>query len=271
MASQRHYQYRPLEKGRCIRLLRLEPGDAAAAQKISIFHADLDQQATYEALSYTWGDPDDTTLISCTEEGSTLAVTRNCEAALRSLRLEYEERTLWIDAICIDQSNVDERGQQVRLMSDIYKQAQQVIAYLGEASHDSQVGMDFILHDLQAISAAGEDRPSMAIDHILTRPYFERIWIIQEIVFARQVNIVLGDRTVDWEAFKRTAYYVDINKQVLLGGDRKPPRVLKYKDRATSFTSGKVSTSKPDALLELLRDMRMCKATDPRDKIHALL
>jgi len=188
MASQQCYQYIPLENGRRIRLLCLEPGDAAATPKLSLFNADLDQQPTYEALSYTWGDPNDTTLIYYNEEGSTLAVTRNCEAALRRLRLEYEERTLWIDAICIDQGNIDERGRQVRLMSAIYKQAQGVIAYLGDASHESQVGMDFILHDLQVLLAGKANRPSvglsadspsspqqMAIDHILSRPYFERI------------------------------------------------------------------------------------------------
>jgi hypothetical protein len=283
MASERSYEYRPLEIGGHIRLLRLAPGDELATIKISLLYTNLDQHPPYEALSYTWGDPKDTTLISCDEDGATLAVTRNCSAALRRLRSQANERTLWIDAICIDQSNMTECSQQVRLMSDIYTKAERVLAYLGEASHESEIGMDFTLQDAQNMST-GKDRPSVglgpgktaspqqtAIDHILSRPYFSRVWVIQEIVFARDVQILLGDRTVDWDAFSRTVDYVGTNKKVHLGLHKMLPRILSYRERAVSFLGGKVHDGKPGSLLQLLGDTRICGASNERDKIYALL
>ncbi|KAN0102765.1 HET domain containing protein [Hyaloscypha variabilis] len=284
MASGLSYKYRPLENECHIRLLRLAPGDELAAIKISILHADLDQQPTYEALSYTWGDSKDATLISCDEDGATLAVTRNCSAALRRLRSQASERILWIDAICIDQSNIAERSQQVRLMSDIYARAERVLVYLGEASHNSWIGMDFILQDAQAWTTGNGHRPSvglgpgitaspqqMAIDHIISRPYFSRIWVIQEVVFARDVQIILGDRAVQWDSFSRAVYYVGINKKLHLRLHNTAPRILSYRERAGPFLTGGLSSWKPVSLLELLRDTRTCEASDARDKIYALL
>lgn len=91
------------------------------------------------------------TISRSNELGNCLSVTKNCEYALRTLRQKDQERVLWIDAICIDQSNIPERGHQVQLMSKIYAQAIRVLAYLGEASGDSEIGMDFILEDVEAI------------------------------------------------------------------------------------------------------------------------
>jgi hypothetical protein len=284
MSSLCRYHYKNIGEGRQIRLLRLKPGEESAAIYISIFEASLDEYPLYEALSYTWGDANVKSLITCNDEGDTLPVTRNCEAALRRLRSQTEERTLWIDAICIDQSNTPERGQQVQLMSAIYRQAQRVLAFLGEASDDSQVGLDFILQDADMLGRTsrppvglGPDNKSSpqqrSIDRILDRSYFKRIWILQEIVFAKEIQIVLGDRTVDWKDFSTAVFYVDLNKKMHLGAEynQRPPSVVFYRDKSTSFSSGKFNAGMPQSLLELLRDTRHCRSTDPRDKIHALL
>jgi hypothetical protein len=84
----------------------------------------------YEALSYTWDRQKLSRNIKC--NGSKLHVTPNVEAALKQLRRSFFRRKLWIDAICIDQNNLDERSSQVRLMDQIFHGASQVIVWLGE-------------------------------------------------------------------------------------------------------------------------------------------
>lgn len=285
MAPPTRYQYSPIEHHRQIRLLQLQPGDEHTSIQITISPVFLDKGPTYEALSYTWGDPSPKSLVSCNEDGDTIEITLNCEAALRRLRIKDQERTLWIDAICIDQNNVQERNQQVRLMSEIYREAQRVIAYLGEESDESDLGMTFVSEDADAICKT--NRPSVglspdifsspqqrAIDRILERPYFQRIWILQEIVFAREVQIMLGNRTVDWRAFSNTVYYINKNKQLDLGPKYhgKPPRAVFYRDESTKWSNRqKSNTDKPDSLLAFLKDTRYCKSSDPRDKVYALL
>ena len=271
------YQYSPLKDQGEVRLLHLKPGRQRDNIQISIMHARLDDQPIYQALSYTWGDATVTTPIACSTVGDTLSITRNCEAALRRLRLEGEERVLWVDAICIDQGNVQERNSQVRLMPIIYRQAKRVLAYLGETTSDSDLGMEFILEDSRW-SSERPTRPSvglgsgitsspqqMAVDNILKRPYFERIWIIQEIELARDIWIVLGDKEIDWESFSRTMFYVYANKKLNFGPSYCSilPTVVCYRDKST--------VNKPETLLQFLNDTRQCKSTDPRDKVFALL
>ncbi len=146
--------------------------------------------------------------------------------------------------------------------------------------------MDFILQDAQAWTTGNAHRPSvglgpgitacpqqMAIDHIISRPYFSRIWVIQEVVevvFARDVQIILGDRDVQWDSFSRAVYHVGINKKLHLRLHNTTPRILSYRERAGPFPNGGLSSWKPVSLLELLRDTRTCEASDARDKIYAL-
>ena len=94
MAFVCQYQYSPLNDQGKVRLLHLKPGRQRDNIQISIIHTRLDDQPIYQALSYTWGDATVTTPIACSKVGDTLSITRNCEAALRRLRLEGEERVL---------------------------------------------------------------------------------------------------------------------------------------------------------------------------------
>ena len=278
LTGQPPFHYSALQGQNDIRLLALQPGDQQEEIRISIFHASLEQDPVYEALSYTWGDPSDMALIRCNELGNCLSITKNCESALRRLRQKDQERILWIDAICIDQSNIPERGQQVQIMSKIYAQAIRVLAYLGEASEDSEIGMDFILEDAETFHSSRTNRPPVglgpgvssspqqrAIDHILERPYFGRVWVLQEILLARSVEVILGNRSVSWSFLTVTAFYVDFNKQAHL-------MTQYYRDNSSAFlTLDMTGGKRPESLLGLLRGTRHCKATDPRDKVFALL
>jgi Heterokaryon incompatibility protein (HET) len=89
----------------------------------------------YEALSYAWGDPTITTPV--TIHGLPFEVTTNLESALRHLRSERNTRTLWIDAICIQQLNHQERDEQIRIMGLIYATALKVVIWLGPEADDS--------------------------------------------------------------------------------------------------------------------------------------
>lgn len=129
------YRYAPLLPGRQIRVLLLYPDiNFTAPLRCSLLQLSLDHvssdESSYEALSYVWGSANRNHDILC--DGHTLSVTRNCFLALKHLRLVSQTRALWVDAICIDQSSISERTQQVRLMGDIYKLSLTVLIWLGE-------------------------------------------------------------------------------------------------------------------------------------------
>jgi hypothetical protein len=129
---------------RPIRLLRLFPA-ASFDEKIKceLFNTTLDakNRVGFEALSYTWGDPKITSPI--TLHGKTHHITKNLEVALRHLRYPERERTLWVDALCINQSNTSEKNLQVQQMKDVYGGgAQRVVVWLGQIPN-ARRAMDF--------------------------------------------------------------------------------------------------------------------------------
>ena len=98
-------------------------------------------RAIYEALSYVWGNPHPTVFILL--NGCRFGITPNPEAALRHLRDLEVERTLWVDAICINQGNNKEKAREIPRMASIYYRAFQVVVWLGEGSSTSELGMSF--------------------------------------------------------------------------------------------------------------------------------
>lgn len=96
------------------------------------FTESLDEPPQYEALSYVWGKPNNVSPILL--NGRVWNVTANLELALRHFRRyeKGEHRTLWVDALCINQGDIPERNQQVSIMRDIYNGAQDVLVWLGE-------------------------------------------------------------------------------------------------------------------------------------------
>lgn len=87
-------------------------------------------------ISYTWGEP--TLSEPLIVDGKQLWITKNLYLALRRLQFPYESRILWADGVCINQSNADERSQQVRIMRHIYQCASQALVYLGEHGDNSE-------------------------------------------------------------------------------------------------------------------------------------
>lgn len=131
----------------------------------------------YEALSYVWGDPENKLPILI--HSHRFDVTVNLHAALSRLRDHYFERILWVDAICIDQENLQEKGFQIQSMAKIYGQAMRVVVWLGEATGDSGQALEIIraAGGKTSLQCWNTDVISKAILALLQRPWFRRIWV----------------------------------------------------------------------------------------------
>jgi len=144
------FEYRQFDTRREIRLLKLHPSlDHFSELHSEIFHAQLStSMKPYEALSYTWGDNKQTKQLLIGD--NKLAITSNLDSALRRLRLTHEPRVLWVDAICINQSDISEKNIQVPLMREIYEFASKTVVWFGE-ENDAQVAFDFIKELLEKL------------------------------------------------------------------------------------------------------------------------
>ncbi|KAF2217050.1 hypothetical protein CERZMDRAFT_32569, partial [Cercospora zeae-maydis SCOH1-5] len=134
--------YAPLDaSSRQIRVAKVLPNQDPSALvqcELEVLVLDAATDSTFEALSYCWGDPRITANIEL--NGAIAAVTVNLEAALRQFRTDAGGRVvfIWIDAICINQQDVEERNSQVALMQEIYTKATNVRLWLGIADRESE-------------------------------------------------------------------------------------------------------------------------------------
>jgi hypothetical protein len=131
----------------------------------------------YEALSYVWGSPEKLWPISI--EGDDLTVTANLHVALSHLRDRFVERLLWVDAICINQTDLKERERQVQSMAKVYAKATRVVVWLGEATLDSDQALEQIraAAEKQSTQSETSETALQAILTLLQRPWFQRIWV----------------------------------------------------------------------------------------------
>ncbi|OCL14541.1 HET-domain-containing protein, partial [Glonium stellatum] len=113
-----------------IRLVTAKAGIQPDPIQCSFNYVSLNDSPKYEALSYVWGDPN--IRVPIVLDKHQFEVTQNLGLALQFLRLPKEDRMLWIDAICINQADSDERSARVQFMSNIYRDAHQVVSWLGD-------------------------------------------------------------------------------------------------------------------------------------------
>ncbi|KAI0166475.1 heterokaryon incompatibility protein-domain-containing protein [Xylariaceae sp. FL1272] len=164
----------------------------------------------YEALSWCWGNDDPEYAVKILEDDKTfkIKVRRDLALALKYLRKSDEARTLWIDAICINQDDPEERNHQVQMMSRIYTRAKQVCIWLGEDTHDSKVAIDFIRNEVMELqnfdmicSDKRYTRKWQALMMLMQAPWFSRRWVVQEIALARQAIVYCGKDWIPWKEF----------------------------------------------------------------------
>jgi len=189
------HQYSPIPDG-WIRLIQLTPdhGDKQAPVRCRLVDYCLSdtEQGThpYEALSYVWGvqGPDGPKEDLHCQNGY-LHIMRNLEAALKRLRYRSVDRLLWVDSVCINQMDVDERASQVLMMAKIYAHASRVLVWLEETSSDGASTTDSGrgLEELRVLGGRRfesrvegnntSDDGRQAIRSLLSRSWFQRIWV----------------------------------------------------------------------------------------------
>jgi hypothetical protein len=138
------FRYRPLQiSPQEFRLVLIQPGPFSSPISCTLQHAFLKDSPSFEALSYVWGDAQDTLPIFL--DGHIFNVTTNLECALRHLRLQDKARAFWIDAICIDQLNLKERGYQVDFMGEFYRAAGRTTIWLGPEEEHTALAFEYML------------------------------------------------------------------------------------------------------------------------------
>ncbi|KAH7409748.1 heterokaryon incompatibility protein-domain-containing protein [Cadophora sp. MPI-SDFR-AT-0126] len=188
-----------------IRLLRLRAGGAGDAIAATLDHYPFHEAVPYYALSYTWGNTADVSYILL--NGWEVPVTANLEGALRALRKLEEDCCFWIDALCINQHDIQERNSEVPRMREIYERADLVVAWLGQGNARSDRVIDFINSNKEAILVRAEIVMTeeaktriwrVMIEELLMRPWWQRVWVIQEIAVAKDVKIFCGYKSLLW-------------------------------------------------------------------------
>ncbi|KAL7924442.1 hypothetical protein ACQKWADRAFT_286729 [Trichoderma austrokoningii] len=292
-AAMSDYAYEPIDfGGPAIRLLRLCSG-AGSEIACELFQAKLcerDDSISYEALSYTWGLSD--VRESIVVNGRSLSVTANLYLALQQLRQPDEDRILWIDAVCINQKNLKERSHQVQQMGEIYKQADRVIFWLGSGTDETNVfmkSMEFLQRqsirqgcgswareddrwktlwgDIQLELSFSYEKSTLeelqrqGLKILLGRPWFRRVWILQEVANAKSALLCCGTRSVSTRVFAIAPMMLDVSPsahcQAVLD-------IMPGIWRETTWWN------KSKSLYTLLKMFGTSEATEPRDLIYAL-
>jgi hypothetical protein len=248
------YQYTKIPATH-IRLLRLTRDRSGLLKSWTLSSFDIDESPPYVALSYTWGEA--TSLLSNTGirvfewkseqymslDNQSLQISRNLADFLKIWESEEQPEWIWIDAISINQSDLNERASQVQLMGEIYSRAEFVLVWLG-ASISHLESVRWLLQDfLDAVekytSEHGVDRiiqmnlRDPALPHMLglsdstdeivrrlqeyrifndTRRWFERAWIVQEVALAREIVVLCGTEVLPWQRMNDLSQLIILSK-----------------------------------------------------------
>ncbi|KAI1459758.1 HET-domain-containing protein [Annulohypoxylon moriforme] len=273
--------YQPLDVSRFeARLLRLLdiPSNPLEPPRFETITCSLIRPPEYVALSYCWGD--DTQKLPIEVNGETLYVTKNLATALRHSEF-HPGALIWVDAICINQHDVNEKAHQIRLMGLIYSKARATAVWLGNEEQDTQYARTFLeeisLDDDGQQSLISNDKFTTALENtrnsvrslrglheLLTRPYWERVWIIQEIAKARTVSVRCGSLCFDLSSVIASTEHVDDlpeRSRILIS------TIQEFRLQESEARRGGLRMT----LLQALIRSRHSLATNPRDKVYALL
>jgi hypothetical protein len=303
--------------GNHVRLLQVVADSANAPLRCDLIDVSIDHPPPYEALSYVWGDASVTEPLVC--NGEILQITTNLAKALKRIRSgisnpqhrdgsKISHRTeaslspimLWIDAICINQTDVIERNHQVSRMGSIYSRAQRVIVWLG----DTETKVDQVtavraaveVFELLLLSQARYERSSAlqfdvspkafeelwsrrgyvnkdeawaSLRPLFTSSWFSRIWCVQEVVLARDTTILFDFGEVSLSTFRALARWL---LTLCIAYQGSPPHLKDVMMNATQAhnSMGEANVAETD-ILAFVNAYGELSATNPRDKIYALL
>jgi hypothetical protein len=296
------YVYASLTDLNNIRLLELESGPYFTSLQCRLVVSRLTGDRPYQALSYAWGETTKTHHVII--EGKRLPISANLDRALRRIRHTEQNLCLWVDAICINQDDADEKEKQISMMLQIYQSARRVVAYLGEQSDHSELMPQFFDITIRAFRVFQSlDNVENNIDHddmnrsmatmeeigdptsnnimwraaraFYGRPWMLRVWVVQEVIAANELVFLCGG----WE-LPGSIVFESVTASV------RWPQLCPFGDLTTrpggSEEEGFLQLFRLDIsrsndlpggtdLLDLLYLSYGCKATDPRDRVFALL
>ncbi|KAM0248558.1 hypothetical protein ACHAQJ_009407 [Trichoderma viride] len=213
------------------RLLHLRCGSVSQPIECKLSTTQVSNADFYEALSYVWGPEENLeTLFLC---GRKFRVTQNLYSALSALRLPDQDRILWIDALCINQSDTAEKGTQIPLMGEIYTNAARVIPWLGWPTDDMEPGLRWLddLAKSEESKPTDDIKPGFCWLHSLVKSegfkyydfpkrcsrsdtrkmfkliqdsdYWDRAWIVQEVALARDLRLQCGHYSIPYDIFRK--------------------------------------------------------------------
>ncbi|EHK18397.1 uncharacterized protein TRIVIDRAFT_3172, partial [Trichoderma virens Gv29-8] len=271
------YRYSPLLGHRHIRLLRLLPSrNQDAPLHSQLFDYPMlelgDGSHMYEALSYVWGSSERPHTLYIDERS--MPITANLYEVLLRLRDKMIERILWIDAVCIDQTSIEERGEQIQYMAEIYSKANRVIVWLGEEADNSDQAFKNIraAADEEHKQTFNKETDRQAILAILERPWFRRIWVLQEVAAAQHIVMMCGSMRIDGYAFclglPSLLRYEDIPSHIRSVTYLMRGCIFRPKYRVNSMGGISLDIRPLGALIDMYHAH---EATERHDKIFALL
>lgn len=279
------FQYEQLQpRSKEIRLLEMLPGEETDIVRCNLRTFNLCTMPAYVALSYTWIRDGKYQHIECNKQQ--LRISKSLGRFLKQFRTAKsgDIEFLWIDAICINQTDVGERNHQVGQMRDIYSRASLTIAWLGPSSQDAVLAFEMAAGRKKLVFSNHQDfrqyrskKQWSAFASLLNKPYWSRVWIIQEFTLATTIELWCGELSAPWSGFEHICQSLERLA--------KPSRP--HTESACVLTSrGSIlakqrsewcrrhsATSKQSAstLLQLLQAYGGAESSDIRDKVFALL
>jgi hypothetical protein len=258
----------------------------------------ISERPDFIAFSYTWGDPTPTEEIYC--NGGVILVAESIARVLDRARV-LGRVWIWIDSICINQADVHERGWQVQLMREIYISAKKVIAFVGDApleqarlllnciqrpfrgcetEEEFKARTDNIKRKKRKYKTMKSVEEVKAYARFLSQSWFTRIWIVQEVLLAREVDIWFGGVSFSMRNFYYfrhlpMSWYSGLLIKMFMEKDS-----LIYMDAAVSnadhVDSLLMGWPKRDKITgtsigTLLQQFQGRGATDIRDRVYGLL
>jgi hypothetical protein len=310
MDNRELYHYTKLTNPDSFRLILLEPSLTPTAPLqcglliSTLLEYDEDIIDHYTALSYVWGNANEKGTISI-DGKYFLEITPTLEQALRYLRDPRRELKVWADGICINQNDFEEKNVQVGLMGSIYKLARHTIIFLGEETPESKVMMNAVCPprakfvgtpgllsnllgmqeddqnpELKSAPILSKEILELAENHILQRSWFNRVWVLQELVLSTDPWIQTGPRRVRWNVFSgRLLSSVKALSTDIQSGMKHLSRMEDARRafgdslfRGVAFAEDEFNSGTFSGdLLKILHTRRGAGVSDPRDMIFAHL
>lgn len=293
MAANSHRYHESLSTGQ-IRLLDLKAGNEQDDIEIEFKVSDLSHRPRYEALSYEWGTTEKANYVKIS--GYKIDITHGLYIILNHIRDRSQSRTLWIDAISINQDDTLEKNQQIPLMAIIFGRAKKVLVWLGPQEnrpHDvfrmlSTLAKLWISREVRKVRE-GELRPLswanveitemlalepwdedlwVAIHELVNRPYFRRTWIVQEIAVANDPRILCGSLEISWTHFSYAAAYLSKSLYHLHqnSSDAGVTRISTIRNMRSAYQSGATIE-----LADVCITSQTLQATHGQDKVYGFL